>query len=85
MALATRNVLKRLFELAIARQKSRFNPAAAIQAAYVARARSRDVALSADEIGKLLRTIYTSNMRRANKLAFTPARDNDGPKVGGAR
>ncbi|WP_198323123.1 MULTISPECIES: phage integrase central domain-containing protein [Methylococcus] len=50
MALQTRNVLKRLFASAIARQKTQFNPAAAIEAKLIAQARSRDVALSADEI-----------------------------------
>ena len=70
MALQTRNVLKRLFAYAIARQKTQFNPAAAIQAKYIAVTRSRDVALTADEIGRLLRCIYQSSMRRANKLAL---------------
>lgn len=70
MALLARNVLKRLFAFAIARQKASFNPAAAVQAAYIAKARSRDVALTPDEVGRLLRTVYASNMRRANKLAI---------------
>lgn len=70
MALATRNILKRLFSYAIAREKITFNPAAAIEARYIAVARSRDVALSPDEIGKLLRGIYASNMRRSYKLAL---------------
>lgn len=70
MALQTRNVLKRLFAYAIARQKTRFNPAAAIEARFIATARSRDVALSADEIGKLLRAIYQSNINRAYKLGL---------------
>ena len=70
MALQTRNVLKRLFAYAIAREKIIFNPAAAIEAKFIATAKSRDVALSPDEIGRLLRTIYRSNMKRANKLAL---------------
>ncbi len=70
MALQTRNVLKRLFAYAIARQKAQFNPAAAIEAKYIAITKSRDVALTADEIGRLLRCIYQSSMRRANKLAL---------------
>lgn len=70
MALQTRNVLKRLFAYAIARQKITFNPAAAIEAKYIASAKSRDVALTANEIGRLLRAIYQSSMRRANKLAL---------------
>lgn len=70
MALQTRNILKRLFAYAIARQKLRFNPAAAIEARFIAVARSRDVALSPDDIGRLLRGIYQSSMRRAHKLAL---------------
>ncbi len=70
MALQTRNVLKRLFAYAIAREKIKFNPAAAIEAKFIATARSRDVALTPDEIGKLLRAIYQSSIKRSHKLAL---------------
>lgn len=70
MALQTRNVLKRLFAYAIGRGLVTFNPAAAIEAKYIATAKSRDVALSQDELGRLLRAIYQSSMRRAHKLAL---------------
>lgn len=70
MALQTRNILKRLFAYAIARQKTRFNPAAAIEGRFIAQARSRDVALTAEEVGRLLRGIYQSSMKRAHKLAL---------------
>lgn len=70
MALVTRNVLKRLFAYAIAREKTTFNPAAAIEAKFIAQARSRDVALTPEEVGKLLRAIYQSSMKRAHKLAL---------------
>lgn len=70
MALQTRNVLKRLFAYAIAREKITFNPAAAIEAKFIAQAKSRDVALTPEEIGKLLRAIYQSSMKRAHKLAL---------------
>lgn len=70
MALQTRNVLKRLFAYAIAREKTQFNPAAAIEAKFIASARSRDVALSSDELGRLLRAIYQSSIKRAYKLAI---------------
>ncbi len=70
MALQTRNVLKRLFSYAIAREKTTFNPAAAIEAKFIASARSRDVALSPEEVGKLLRAIYQSSIKRAYKLAI---------------
>ncbi len=70
MALQTRNVLKRLFAYAIAREKTQFNPAAAIEAKFIAQAKSRDVALTPEEVGKLLRAIYQSSMKRAYKLAL---------------
>lgn len=70
MALQTRNVLKRLFAYAIAREKATFNPAAAVEAKFVATAKSRDVALTPDELGRLLRAIYQSSMKRSHKLAL---------------
>ncbi len=70
MALTTRNIIKRLYAYAIARHLVELNPGAAVEARYIATAKSRDVALNPDEIGKLLRVIYTSSMRRANKLAL---------------
>lgn len=70
MALQTRNVLKRLFSYGIAREKTQFNPAAAIEARFIAQARSRDVALASEEVGKLLRAIYQSSLKRAHKLAL---------------
>lgn len=70
MALQTRNVMKRLFAYAIARGKTQFNPAAAVDARFIATARSRDVALSPEEIGKLLRGIYQSSIKRQHKLAL---------------
>ncbi len=70
MALMTRNIIKRLYSYAIARHLVGENPAAAVEARYIATARSRDVALDAEEIGRLLRAIYSSSMRRSNKLAL---------------
>ena len=70
MALKTRNVLKRLFSYAIEREKTTFNPAAAVNAENIAKAKSRDVALSPDEVGRLLRAIYQSSMNRRYKLAL---------------
>jgi hypothetical protein len=70
MALQTRNVIKRLYAYAIARGKTQFNPAAAIEARFIATARGRDVALSQAEIGQLLRGIYQSSIRRPYKLAL---------------
>lgn len=70
MALQTRNAMKRLFAYAIARGKTRFNPAAAVEARFIATARSRDVALSSQETGRLLRGIYQSSVKRQHKLAL---------------
>jgi site-specific recombinase XerC len=70
MALQTRNVIKRLFAYAIARGKTHFNPAAAIEARFIATARSRDVALTQPEIGQRQRAIYQSSIRRQHKLAL---------------
>lgn len=70
MALVTRNVLKRLFAYAIGREVATFNPAAAVEARYIATAKSRDVALTQDEIGRLLRAIYQGGIARAHKLAL---------------
>ena len=69
-ALQVRNILKRIYAYAIARLRAEFNPAAALEARYIATAKSRDRALTKDEIGKLLRSVYGSSMRRAHKLAI---------------
>lgn len=69
-ALVVRNVLKRMYAYAIARERVTFNPAAAIEAQYIARAKSRDRALTGEEVGALLRAVYASGMRRAHKLAI---------------
>lgn len=69
-ALLARNVMKRMFAYAISRELTHTNPAAAIEARFIAQAKSRDVALSAKEIGRLLQGIYTSNMKRSHKLAL---------------
>lgn len=67
VALLTRNVLKRMLAYAISRGIIFNNPAAAIEARYIAQATSRDVALTAEEIAT---GIYTSNMNRRHKLAL---------------
>jgi integrase len=70
VALLTRNVLKRMLAYAISRGIIFNNPAAAIEARYIAQATSRDVALTPQELGILLRGIYTSGMNRRHKLAL---------------
>ena len=69
-ALFTRNLLKRMFSYAISKGLTQFNPAQAIEAKHIATAKSRDVALTSDEIGKLLRGIYQASFRRSYKLAL---------------
>jgi len=69
-ALLVRNIIKRMFAFAIARQVATNNPAAAIQAKYIAQAKARDRALSSDEIGEVLRAVYKSSMQTGNKVAL---------------
>ncbi|MDR5770194.1 MULTISPECIES: tyrosine-type recombinase/integrase [unclassified Caballeronia] len=70
MALHTRNVLKRLYEYAIARQLASVNPASMIPARFVATTESRTRVLAPNEIGTMLRAIYASDIRRPLKLAL---------------
>ncbi|WP_230080498.1 tyrosine-type recombinase/integrase, partial [Burkholderia pseudomallei] len=70
MALSTRNILKRIYEYAIARQLVMSNPAQAIVARFVATQASRDRVLSPNEIGRVLRAVYASSIRRPLKLAI---------------
>ncbi|VVD87075.1 integrase [Pandoraea communis] len=70
MALHTRNVIKRMYEYAIARQLVTINPAHAVVARFVATQESRDRVLTPDEIGMVLRAVYDSDIRRPLKLAI---------------
>lgn len=70
VALLVRNIIKRMFAFAIARQIAITNPAAAIQAKYIAQAKARDRTLSSDEIGEVLRAVYKSSMQTGNKVAL---------------
>jgi integrase len=70
MALLTRNVLRRMYDFAIARQMAETNPAAALVARFIATEESRTRVLSPNEIGQVLRGIYASDIRRALKLAL---------------
>ncbi|RZF31071.1 DUF4102 domain-containing protein [Paraburkholderia sp. UYCP14C] len=82
MALHTRNVVKRLYAYLIARQLATGNPAEVVPARSIATFDSRTRVLSGAEIGVMLRTIDTSNIRRPLKLALhllvlTMARKSD--------
>jgi integrase len=70
MALHTRNVVKRLYAYLIARQLAASNPAEVVPARSIATFDSRTRVLSGAEIGVMLRTIGTSNIRRPLKLAL---------------
>lgn len=70
MALLTRNVLRRMYDFAIARQVAETNPAAALVARFIATEESRTRVLSPTEIGQVLRGIYASDIRHALKLAL---------------
>ncbi|HDR9504988.1 integrase [Burkholderia cepacia] len=70
MALHTRNVIKRMYEYAIARQLVTINPAQAVVARFIATQESRDRVLSPDELGHVLRVVYASSIRRPLKLAI---------------
>lgn len=65
-----RNLLKRMFEYAIANGLVTVNPALSIPMRFITQARSRDRALSPDEIRIYLQTLYQSNIRRQFKLAL---------------
>jgi integrase len=70
MALFTRNVVKRLYEYAISRQAVAVNPAQQLVARFIATPQSRTRVLAPDEIGRLMRAVYASDMSRAYKLAL---------------
>lgn len=70
MALRTLKDIKRLFDFAVERELIQFNPAAAINARYVATAKARDVALPPGEIATLLKAIERADIKRAHKLAL---------------
>lgn len=69
-ALFTRNVIKRMFEYAISRQAVTTNPAQQLVARFIATPQSRTRVLTPEEIGKVLRAIYASDMARSSKLAL---------------
>lgn len=69
-ALFARNVIKRMFEYAISRQMATVNPAQQLVARFIATPQSRTRVLTPDEIGKVMRAVYASDMSRAYKLAL---------------
>ena len=70
-ALLARNVIKRLYDYAIDRQVVvTINPAKMLVARFIATQSSRERVLSPEEIGKVLRAVYLSDMARPNKLAL---------------
>lgn len=65
-----RNLLKRMFDYAMANGLVQMNPVALLPMRFVTQTRSRDRALSADEIRLYLNTMYDSNIRRQFKLGL---------------
>ena len=69
-ALEARNLLKRFFAYAMARQLATFNPAAAIPGSSIATLKSRERVLTADEIHTYLDTLYKSDIARRYAIAL---------------
>lgn len=67
---AIRNLIKRIFDYAVVCGVALTNPALATPMRFITRARPRTRALSAEEIGAYIQTLYRSNIRRQFKLAF---------------
>lgn len=65
-----RDLLKRLYDYAIAAGVTELNPAAMIPRRFVTTERPRTRFLTANEIRSFLTTIYKSNIRRQFKLSF---------------
>jgi Arm DNA-binding domain len=65
-----RNLLKRMFEYAIANGLVTVNPALSIPMRFITQARPRTRALSPEELRIYLQTLYQSNIRRQFKLAL---------------
>jgi integrase len=65
-----RNLLKRMFEYAMANGIIALNPALTIPMRFITQSRPRTRALSPGELRIYLQTLYQSNIRRQFKLAF---------------
>jgi integrase len=65
-----RGLLKRMLDYAVTLGLLQANPVLALPMRHVHKARHRDRALSANEIGEFLRAVNASNIRRQFKLAF---------------
>jgi integrase len=65
-----RNLLKRMFDYALANGIVTANPALTIPVRFITKAKSRTRNLSPDEIRIYLQTLYKSNIRRQFKLAL---------------
>jgi site-specific recombinase XerD len=70
VAAQIRNLLKRMFEYAMANGLITVNPALSIPMRFITQARPRTRALSPEEIRIYLQTLYQSNIRRQFKLAL---------------
>ena len=69
-AAAIRNLLKRMFDYAMARQVTSTNPALALPMRFITKPKARERNLSPDEIRLYLQTLYKSNIRRQFKVGL---------------
>ena len=69
-ALAVRNLPKRLFDYAMARQLVTFNPGAAIPAKSIATPKTRERVMSPTALQTYLTTLYASDIARRYTLAL---------------
>lgn len=65
-----RGVLKRFFDYAMTAGLATTNPVLALPMRHVHKTRARERALSPDEIGKFLRAVFESNIRRQFKIGL---------------
>ena len=69
-ALRVRGIIKQVFDYAIARQRTTFNPAVAIPTKIIAKPKGRERALSEKEIRSFFSALEASNADTSNKIAL---------------
>lgn len=65
-----RTILKKIFDYALTKGVTPFNPVLALPTRHIFKPKSRDRYLTPAEIGVFLRTVYASNIRRQFKVAL---------------
>jgi integrase len=69
-ALRVRGIIKQVFDYAIARQRTTFNPAVAIPTKIIAKPKGRERTLSEKEIRSFFSALESSNADTSNKIAL---------------